>query len=153
MTIIAVVATRDVGWVLAGCCSAVMTRATCAGYLGMVDHVRRRPDVAVVAVFTNVGGLYVGQGFTGGLDTIVTAEAISDDADMVKIGRSPGDGRMAVVASIATGDVGWVLADRCNAIMAGAAGTHYMRVINGEHRREHVGVMAVFADIARLNVR
>ena len=60
---------------------------------------------------------------------------------------------MAVIARIATGDMGWVFAGCRHAIVAGIAGADYLGVINGKDRRENVGVVAVLANIAGLDVR
>ena len=60
---------------------------------------------------------------------------------------------MTVVAGVATGDVRRVFAGRRDAVMTGAAGTQHLRVINGEHRREHVGSVAILAHVGRLYMR
>ncbi len=57
---------------------------------------------------------------------------------------------MTVVTIIAAGDVRRVFAGRRDAVMTGAAGTQYLGVIHGSHRRPHIGVMAVFTNISRL---
>lgn len=46
-----------------------------------------------------------------------------------------------------------VLARCRDAIVAGAAGADDLRVINGEYRHENVRVVAIFAHIARLDMR
>ena len=56
---------------------------------------------------------------------------------------------MTIVAGIAARDMGRVLAGRRDAIVTGAAGTRYLRVVDRVHGREPVGVMAVFADVGR----
>jgi len=152
MTIIAVVATSDVRGVLARGRQAVVTGAAATDDLRVVNHVCRRPDVAVVAIFANVGGLYMRWGLAGGLDPIVAAETVPNDAGMVEIRRSPRVRRVAVITSIATVDMRRVFARGRDAVVAGAAGANNLRVVDGEYGREHVGIVAILADIARLYV-
>ena len=60
---------------------------------------------------------------------------------------------MAVITVVIARQVSRILAGRGHAVMARAAGTHYLGVVNGKGRRPYIRVVAVFADIARLNVR
>jgi len=59
---------------------------------------------------------------------------------------------MTVIAGIATGDMREILAGGSNAIVTGAATTDHLGVIDRIDRHPDVGVMAVFANIARLNM-
>jgi len=59
---------------------------------------------------------------------------------------------MAVVAGIAACDVCWMFTRRSDTVMTGATGAYYLGVIDGKRRYEHIGGMAVFADIAGLNM-
>ena len=59
---------------------------------------------------------------------------------------------MTVVAIDATGDVRRILAGCSDAVMTGPACAEYLRMVNCKHRRKNIGCMAVFADIAGLNV-
>lgn len=59
---------------------------------------------------------------------------------------------MAVITVVTARQVSRILAGRGHAVMARAAGTHYLGVVNGKCRRPYIRVVAVFADIARLNV-
>ena len=54
---------------------------------------------------------------------------------------------MAIVASVAAGDVGQILAGGYGTVMAGCASAYDLSVINGHHWREDVGGMAVFTDV------
>lgn len=60
---------------------------------------------------------------------------------------------MAVVAVVTAADVGGVFADCRNAIMAGAAGAHYVRVVNCNHRLKRDRAVTIFADTRRLYVQ
>ena len=60
---------------------------------------------------------------------------------------------MAVVAVIAARNVCRVLAGRRHAIVTGAAGTNDLGVVNRVRGHEYTGVVAVFADGSRLDVR
>ena len=59
---------------------------------------------------------------------------------------------MTVVAGVAACNVRWVFSGRGGAVMAGPAGSNYLRVINRNRWLKGEGVMAVFADIACLYV-
>jgi hypothetical protein len=69
---------------------------------------------------------------------------------MVEIRGQPGDRRMTIVTVIAAGDMRGVFTGRGDAIMAGAAGAQYLGVIDGKGRYEHIGAVAILADIGGL---
>ena len=60
---------------------------------------------------------------------------------------------MTVIAIGAAGNVCRVLAGGYYAVMAGAAATEHLRMVYGINRHPDIRVMAVFANISRLNVR
>ena len=70
-----------------GRCYAIMT--VCAGsqYLGVIDGVRRHPDVGVVAAFTGVGGLNMCRIFACRVRTVVAVAAVRRDVGMIEIRR------------------------------------------------------------------
>ena len=84
----------------------------------------------------------------GRVGAVMATDAIAGDVDVIEVRRCPGDSRMAVVASIAADHVRRVFADGCDAIMAGTAITDDLCVIDGEDRCEHIGCVAVLADVA-----
>ena len=59
---------------------------------------------------------------------------------------------MAVIAGIAAGQVSWIFAGRGYAIVTRAASADNLSVVNGVYWRPSVGVMAIFANVACLNV-
>ena len=59
---------------------------------------------------------------------------------------------MAVITGIATGDVRCMLAGRNRAIVAGAASTDHLGVIDTNHGLPQVSAVTVFADGGRLDV-
>mgnify|MGYP003666318956 CR=1 FL=1 len=72
---------------------------------------------------------------------------------MVEIGGQPAASRVAIVAVVVARDVRWVFAGRGNAVVAGSTGAKHLRVVHGIRRYECTCVMAVFANIRRLNMR
>lgn len=54
---------------------------------------------------------------------------------------------MTVIANVATGDMCRHFTHRVDAVMAIAASTEYLRVINRHCRGEYIGGMAVFTDV------
>lgn len=59
---------------------------------------------------------------------------------------------MAVAAVVAAGDMRWRLSCRDDTVVAGAASTDYLCVVNSVSGDPDIGVMAVFADIGCQNV-
>ena len=55
VAVVAVVTTRDVRRVLAGCCVAIVAGAAGPEYLGVINHIGRRPDDVVMAVLADIG--------------------------------------------------------------------------------------------------
>ena len=91
MAIVAGVVAIDVGGMLACCSKAVMARTAGSQNLSMVDSINRCPDIAVMAVFTDIGRLYVAQVLAGRVNAIVTTRAVSGDVHVIKIRRPPGN--------------------------------------------------------------
>ena len=59
---------------------------------------------------------------------------------------------MAVVAVVAARNVGRMLAGRRGAVVARAAGSKNLRVIDHIRRREHVRIVAILANISCLDM-
>lgn len=153
MTVVAVVAALDMCRMLTGRGDAIMTRPARTEYLAVVDGERRRPDVAGVTVFANVGRLDVRRRLAGCIRAVVAVETVAGDVYVIEVGRQPADGRMAIVTAIAAGDMRRVLA-RCGyTVVARSAGADYLRVIDGDYRFERNGIVAILADIRRLYMR
>ncbi len=72
------------GGVLAGCRDAIMAGAATAQNLRVVDCICGRERIGVMAVFADIGGLDVRRAFTGGLGTVVAADAVSGDVGVVE---------------------------------------------------------------------
>ena len=73
VTIVAVVATVYVGWMLAGRDYAVMTCTTGSPHLGMVHGESGCPDIRRVAIFTDTSRPYMGGRSAGSFNAVVTA--------------------------------------------------------------------------------
>ena len=102
MAVIAVVAAAYVGRVFAGRCDTIVARAAGSQHLRVIDSDRRSPDAGVMAVFTYVRCLYVVEGLTGCLRTVVAADAIAGHACVIEIGWPPANRRVTVFAVVAT---------------------------------------------------
>lgn len=105
-----------------------------------------------MACLAHIGGLHVRRAFAGGVGAVVTAETVVYDVRVVERRRRPRNGRMTVVAVVATGDVRRMLTGCCHSVMAGTAGAKHLRVINRVNGYPDVRGMAVFANIARLKM-
>ena len=146
MTIFTIISTGDVVQALAFGDNAVVASAACAQHLRVVYRVNRRPHIRVMAVFANIGRLNMRGVLASGLRTVVAADAVADYANVVEVRRQPPGRRVAIIAGDAAGNVRGVLAGRRETIMTGTAGTQNLSVINRVCRREHIGIVAVFAD-------
>ena len=152
VTIVTISAARDMCGVFAGCSNSVMTGAAAAQHLCVIYRIHGCPHVAVVAVLTDVRCLNVGQILARRVQPIVAAYAIARDVQVVEGRRPPCNCRVAIVAGFATDEVCRVLASRYYAIVTGVAGADDLRMVNGKYGRKYVGVMAVLANIAGLNM-
>ena len=152
MTVITVVTAGEVSRIFAGRRHAVVARAAGTQYLGVVNCICGRPHIRVVAIFADVACLNVRRAFARGFSTVVAAEAIPCDVDVIEVSRQPADRRVAVVAVSAARDVRCVLAGRRDAVMAGTASANDLCVVDGRRRLKQRCAVAVFADVAGLNV-
>jgi hypothetical protein len=71
---------------------------------------------------------------------------------MIKGGRSPRIGRMTIVTCIAAQEVCRVLAGCCHTVVTRITGAYDLCVIDSEHWREDIRIVAVLTNIACLNV-
>ena len=105
MATVALFDRRDVRRMLAGRGRPIMAGRTAAQDLQVIHGVGRCPDDIVVAVFTDVGGLNVGRALAGGLDAIVTIDAVAGNVGVIEVGRYPRRGGMAVATDVTAADV------------------------------------------------
>ena len=153
MTVVATVVAGDMCRVFARCCETVMTGAAATQHLCVVDRIDGSPSIAVVTILTDVARLHMRQVFAGSIEAVVAACAIARNIQVVERRRSPGDRGVAVVAGIAAGEVCRVFAGCNYAIMTGATGADDLGMVDAKYGREYVGVMAILANVAGLNVR
>ena len=118
MTVVAIIATGDMRWVLACSNDAVVAGTASADDLSVVHGVRWRPDIRVMAVFANFRGQNVCRVLAGCFNAVVAACAIAGDAYVVKIRGQPASCRMAVITIVTARDMRWMLACRCSAVVA-----------------------------------
>ena len=55
----------------------------------MVDREYRRPDIARMTVFANIGRLHVRGVLARGFRAVVATEAVASDIHVIEIGRQP----------------------------------------------------------------
>ena len=130
MTIVAINSTVYVRRVFAGRYHTVMTGPASAHYLGMIDGERRLPYIRCVAVFADIGRLNMGERFAGGFNAVMAAGAVTGDVDVIKVCGQPANRGVTIVARVVAGDMRWVFASCCDAIMARATGTQHLRVVD-----------------------
>jgi len=87
MTVVAGIATGDMSRVFASRNGAVMAGAAGAYHLRMIDGKRGRKHVGGMAVFANVGGLYVCRGLAGGVGAVMAVDAVTRDVNVIEVGR------------------------------------------------------------------
>ena len=83
----------------------------------MVHRGNWHPDVGIVAILANVGRLDMRRALASRIRAVMATGAVVHNIDMVKIGRQPGDRRVAVVTIIAAGDMCRVLAGGRDTVM------------------------------------
>lgn len=110
VAVIALATRGDVSGILARRDRAIVTGITGAQYLGVVDHVCRCPQVTVVAILTNLGGLDVGRVLTGRFDAVMATGTVGHNVGVIKGRREPPRRRMAVITIVAAGEVRRILA-------------------------------------------
>jgi len=152
VTIVASIVTGDVRRMFADCRDAVMAGATGADHLRMVDRKNGHEHIRAVTVLANVTGLHMLWVLAGRFHAVVAVDAIAGDVHVIEIRWKPASRRMTVVAGIAAGYVRLVLAGRSDAVMTGAASANDLCVVDCVDRRKHVRVVAVFTDVAGLNM-
>ncbi len=87
-----------------------------------------------MTVFAGIGRLDMGDVLTGGIEAVVTGEAVPRDIGVIEHSRHPCGRRMAVVASVARGDVSQVFPGCLAPIVTSAAAAGHCRMIHIEHR-------------------
>ena len=153
VAVITSIAARDMAHILAWCRRAVVATHAGAEHLSVIDARHGGERDHGMAVFTNIGGLYVREGLTDRVDSIVTSHAVAGDIVVIEVGRCKGHGRVAVIAGIAAQDVARVLARRRYAIVATTTHTEHLRMVDAHDRREGHDAMAIFADNGRRDMR
>ena len=84
MTVVAGVAARDVRRVLAGRRDAVVAGTAGAQDLRVIHGIDWCPYGAVMAVFTDAAGLYMGGTFARGFHAIVATGAVAGDTAVIE---------------------------------------------------------------------
>ena len=105
MTIVAIIATGYVRRVLAGRRHAIVTAATIAEDLCVVDREHWREHCRRMAVLTNIGCLHVRGVLAGGKRAVVTANTIVGSGRVIECRRQPARRRVTVIAGVAAGDM------------------------------------------------
>jgi len=153
MAVVAVVATRYMSTVFAGGRCAIVAGAASANYLRMVDRECRQPGIRRVTILADIRCLDVILALACRVDTVVAADAVARDIDMVEIRRQPACRRVAILAVVAAGNVGCILPGRDHAIVTGTAGADHLCVVNRIDRCPDIRIVAILANIRRLDVR
>ena len=153
MTIVTLVARCDVRGIFPRCRETIVTGAAGAGHLRVIDRIDRRPYVTVMAVLAHIARENMIRVLACCVGAVMATNTVAGDVDVIEVRRHPAACRMAVVAVVTAVEVSRVFARCRDAVVAGAAVAHDLRMIDGEYRHEHIGVVAVLADIAGLYVR
>ena len=82
----------------------------------------------------------------------MTAGTIIGDTEVIEIRRTPSHCRVAVITGVTARDMGWMFTGGDVAVMACITRTDDLRVVNGKDWRKYVGVVAVLANVAGLNM-
>lgn len=96
----------------------------------MINTEYRCEHIGVVAILADIRGLNVRRGFAGRFRAVMTIEAASGDVDVIEIRWQPTRSRMAVIAIVATGNVGQVFAGCRKTVVASPTSANYLCVID-----------------------
>ena len=118
---------------LAGSDDTVVTRIAGSDNLCMVDGKHRREHVCVVAVLAYVAGLNMRRILARCVHAVVAINAVASNVDVIEIGRQPALCRVTIVTIVPARDVRQVLARGRNSIMAGAARSYDLGVVDHGH--------------------
>ena len=81
------------------------------------------------------------------VSAVVAAKTVTRNVDVIEVRWKPPDGRMTIVAVVATADMRGVLA-RCRyAIVTRAAAADYLSVVDSNNRRPKIDRVTIFANI------
>jgi len=153
VTVVAIIATGDMRWVLACRNDAVVTGAASADDLGVVHGECWNPDIGIVTVFANFRCQNVRRILAGCFNAIVAACTIAGDTYVIEIRGQPTDCRMTVVTIVTACDMRWMLACCRSAIVARATSTQNLRMVDGIGRRKYVCVVTILTNVACLYMR
>lgn len=89
MTIVTIVAARNVRWVFAGSSIAVMTRAAGTQHVCVIDGKHGIKYICRVAVLADITGRYVLRAFANCLSAVVAAYAVASDVHVIEVRWQP----------------------------------------------------------------
>lgn len=148
----AIVRSRKVVGRLADGRHAVVAGCAGAEHVGVVDLRHRTEGESRMAIFADVVRCDVHRALADGADAVVALDAVAGDARMIEPCGYPCKIRVAVLASISARNVVEMLTGSGDAVVAVAAGTEDVGVIDLQHGTEAKGRVAVFADIVGADV-
>lgn len=130
MTVITIVATGNVRSVLSSCRDAIVTGATGAEHLRVVDGHYWLKRYGAMAVLANVCCLHVGGTLADGAGAIVATDAVRNDICVVEDGWQPGRHIVAVIALVPGRYVTRRFPGRLKAVVTADAASRDGRVIH-----------------------
>jgi len=133
-------------------CRAVVAGRTRAEDLIVIDGDNGRPYIRTVAVLADVSRERVQRALASRIRTVMAVGAVANNIRMVEVRGRPRNCRMAVIAVVSARNVCRMFTCGDHAVVARAAGPDDLCVIDVECRQPGVRGMAVFANIAGLNV-
>lgn len=118
MAIVAGIAAGNMRRMLANGSDTVMAGTATANDLGVIDGDYGCPYRRVMAIFTNIGGLYMREVFAGCVRSVMATDTVTCDVYMIEVCWHPCGRDVTVITGVAAGNVGRVLAGRANAVVA-----------------------------------
>ena len=130
-----------------------MAAAAGADDLRMVDERRGDPAARHMTAFACLGCPDMGGRAAGGIDAVVTADAVVGDAGVVESCRGPCFGGMTVVAFARRPDVSRMFAKGGDTVVAARTGADDMVVVDDRDGNPLGGIVADLAVIGAFDVR
>ncbi len=118
----------------------------------MVDRSYRLEGYRAVAVLTDVRCLHMNEALTNGCRTVVAADTVINDANMIEYRRKPSGCAVAIVTLLARRNVVRYFSGCLNAVVATDAASRQSRVIDESNHAPTRGNVATGALARRRNV-
>lgn len=153
MAIVAGIATGNMRGRFAHGGCAVVAAGAGTEHVGMVHTRHRHPAGSAMAIYTEIGRLYMQRILAGRCHTVVATRTVGRGIAMIEDGTRPSGGVMAIITGVTAGNMrGRFTHGGCAVVAAETGAEHFVVIGTGDGCPGSRAVTTV-AQIRRLNVR